>query len=293
MTDLDVRPITAGAIPGPDSLTWRYAGDWRGALTGRATLLLQVAHPVVGAGVGQHSGFLEDRWGRLARTLESTFDFLGYRGERRGRREAARLREVHKDIKGVDDRGRRYHALNPEAYLWVHATLFHGMVQTQRLFGRGVPAAREEALFGEWRDLALALGITERHLPAGPAAFREYFDAMVEDRLECNDTVRLLIDLDRTPLPPPAALAASGPGLVRARAADGRRAAPGRHRRPAAGPARAVRAALVGRRRAPVPRLRRRPADRRPRDGRAAALLADRLPRPAARPPAPVGSSAG
>lgn len=208
MTDLDVRSEgeglrTAGAIPGPDSLTWRYAGDWRGVLTSRATLLLQVAHPVVGAGVAQHSGFLEDRWGRLTRTLESTFDFLGYRGERRGRREAARLREVHKDIKGVDDQGRRYHALNPEAYLWVHATLFHGMVQTQRLFGRGVPAAREKVLFGEWRDLALALGITERHLPAGPAAFREYFDAMVEDRLECNDTVRLLIDLDRTPLPPP------------------------------------------------------------------------------------------
>ncbi|XVQ10022.1 oxygenase MpaB family protein [Spirillospora sp. CA-255316] len=193
----------AGSIPGPDSLTWRYAGDWRGTLTSRATLLLQVAHPVVGAGVADHSGFLEDRWGRLVRTIESTIDFLGYRGDERGRREAARLREIHKDIKGVDARGRRYHALNPEAYLWVHATLFHGMVQTQELFGRPLTPGRERALFGEWRELALALGITERHLPADPDAFRRYFDAMVEERLEYNDTVRLLIDLDRRPLPPP------------------------------------------------------------------------------------------
>lgn len=33
--------------------------------TSRSTLLLQVAHPVVGAGVADHSEFLGDRWGRL------------------------------------------------------------------------------------------------------------------------------------------------------------------------------------------------------------------------------------
>ncbi|TDC64867.1 DUF2236 domain-containing protein [Actinomadura sp. GC306] len=193
----------AGAIPGPASLTWRYAGDWRGVFTSRSTLLLQVAHPVVGAGVGDHSGFVEDRWGRLMRTLESANSFLGYRGEERGRTEAARLREIHRDIKGVDAQGRRYHALNPEAYLWVHATLYHAMVHTQRVFGRGLEPAREAVLFREWRDLALALGITGRHLPEDPDAFRAYFDDMVENRLEDNATVQLLIELDRRPLPPP------------------------------------------------------------------------------------------
>ncbi|MEU8309192.1 oxygenase MpaB family protein [Actinomadura sp. NPDC048955] len=197
----DTRP--AGAIPGPSSLTWRYAGDWRGVFTSRSTLLLQVAHPVVGAGVADHSEFLGDRWGRLTRTLESTFDFLGYRGEERGRKEAARLREVHKDIKGVDADGRRYHALNPEAYLWVHATLYHGMLRTRELFGRPAGPVEEATLFREWRDLALALGITGRHLPDGPAAFRAYFDGMVQDRLERNATVELLMRLDREPLPPP------------------------------------------------------------------------------------------
>jgi uncharacterized protein (DUF2236 family) len=201
--DAPAPPGAAGAIPGPSSLTWRYAGDWRGMFTGRSTLLLQVAHPVVGAGVAEHSDFLNDRWGRLTRTVESTFAFLGYRGEERGREETARLRELHKGIKGVDAEGRRYHALNPEAYLWVHATLYHGMLRTQELFGRPLGPVKEAALFEEWRDLALALGITERHLPEGPAAFRTYFDGMVQDRLERNETVDLLIRLDREPLPPP------------------------------------------------------------------------------------------
>ncbi|MGI5202006.1 oxygenase MpaB family protein [Spirillospora sp. CA-108201] len=200
---VSAEPPPAGAIPGSSSLTRRYAGDWRGVFISRSTLLLQVAHPVVGAGVADHSAFLGDRWGRLTRTLESTLDFLGYRGEERGRKEAARLREVHRDIKGVDADGRRYHALNPEAYLWVHATLYHGMVRTQELFGRPLGPVEEAALFREWRDLALALGITGRHLPDGPAAFRAYFDGMVQDRLERNATVDLLMRLDREPLPPP------------------------------------------------------------------------------------------
>ncbi|MEO3787735.1 oxygenase MpaB family protein [Actinocorallia sp. B10E7] len=192
-----------GAVPGRGSLTWRYGADWRAVLTSRAVLMLQVSHPVVGAGVADHSGFLADRWGRLIRTVRSANAFLGFHGEERGRQEAARLRELHKDIKGVDSRGRRYHALNHEAYLWVHATLYHGMVQTQRLFARPLTPSEELRLFGEWRDLALALGIPDHHVPGDPEAFAAYFDRMVAERLEFNDTVKLIIELDRRPLPPP------------------------------------------------------------------------------------------
>ena len=81
----------AGAIPGRGSLTWRYGADWRAVLTSRAVLMLQGAHPVVGAGVADHSEFLEDRWGRLIRTVKSAHSFLGFNGEESGRLEAARL----------------------------------------------------------------------------------------------------------------------------------------------------------------------------------------------------------
>ncbi|GAA3203050.1 oxygenase MpaB family protein [Actinocorallia longicatena] len=195
--------MTSGRIPGPGSLTHRYAADWRLGLVSRATLLLQVAHPVVGAGVAEHSDFVNDRWGRLTRTVNSTHAFFGFHGEERGREEAARLREVHKHLKGVDAQGRRYHALDPEAYLWVHATLHHGMSEAQRLLGRPLDRGARLGLFSEWRALALALGITERHLPADPDAFDAYFAKTASEHLEDNPTVRLIIALDEKPYPPP------------------------------------------------------------------------------------------
>ena len=33
------------------------------------SMVMQVAHPVVGAGVGEHSVFRTDPWGRLAHSL--------------------------------------------------------------------------------------------------------------------------------------------------------------------------------------------------------------------------------
>src|SRR5437588_236302 len=63
------RPPAAG--PGPGSLTWRCASDTRGVLLAPAALILQVAHPVVGAGVFEHSTFRTDPWVRLARTVRS------------------------------------------------------------------------------------------------------------------------------------------------------------------------------------------------------------------------------
>ena len=55
---------------GPESITWRRAGDARTMFGAGAALLLQVAHPTVAAGVREHSDFKSDPWGRLWRTLD-------------------------------------------------------------------------------------------------------------------------------------------------------------------------------------------------------------------------------
>ena len=41
-------------------------------LGGGRALILQVAHPLVAAGVAQHSNYRKDPWGRLFRTLDRT-----------------------------------------------------------------------------------------------------------------------------------------------------------------------------------------------------------------------------
>src|SRR3954470_21817861 len=93
-------------LPSPDEVpflvpqrggpVWRAAGDVRTLSTAGYALLLQVAHPTVGAGVAQHSNFAADPWGRLLRTLDYVNGTIyggpepapGSRRRRRGRHTA-------------------------------------------------------------------------------------------------------------------------------------------------------------------------------------------------------------
>jgi hypothetical protein len=47
-------------VPGRETIVWRRAGDIRVLGAAGYALILQVAHPVVGAGVSQHSNFRRD-----------------------------------------------------------------------------------------------------------------------------------------------------------------------------------------------------------------------------------------
>ena len=46
---------------GPDSLTWKYFGDWRGMLQGPWAGSMQNMHPQLGAAVEEHSIFSASR----------------------------------------------------------------------------------------------------------------------------------------------------------------------------------------------------------------------------------------
>lgn len=183
------------AVLGPDSLAWKHAGDNLQLLMAGTTLLLQVAHPVVGAGVEQHSVFKTDPWGRMQRTAEWGMRLL-YGGPEGSPQAGRELRDLHRDIKGTDDKGRRYFALDREAYAWVHMTTYYTMVTTQRLFGeQPFTPAEESQLYREWVQQGRVLGIRDEDMPADLPAFQRYFDNMVEQRLEETSLARYLIDV--------------------------------------------------------------------------------------------------
>jgi len=60
-----------GSVLGPDALACRYIGDWRALLGAGRALLIELAHPALGAAVLDHSRFKADRWGRIWATLDS------------------------------------------------------------------------------------------------------------------------------------------------------------------------------------------------------------------------------
>lgn len=173
---------------GPGSATWRHATDWRMLLGSGRALVLQVAHPTVGAGVADHSDFRRRPWQRLRRSVDSLM-VQAYGGERLYA-EAKRLRNLHKHFTGVDSRGHRYTALDPEAYWWVHATLFEGTVNLHANFGPPLTLAEQRQLYEEWRWVGEVLGVDPGLMPATLAGFWAYFRHMVAEELVDNRSVR-------------------------------------------------------------------------------------------------------
>jgi uncharacterized protein (DUF2236 family) len=110
---------------------------------------------------------------------------------------------MHKQIKGELPNGERYHALEPEAYAWVHATLADAIVRGNELFIKPIPARDLEAFWAEWRTMGRLLGVRDRDLPERWSEFGDYFDTMVEDKLERTKSVDDVMESLERPAPPP------------------------------------------------------------------------------------------
>jgi uncharacterized protein (DUF2236 family) len=189
-------------VPGPGSISRRMVGDARVMAGAGYALLLQVAHPTVGAGVTEHSQFKADPWGRLWRTLDYV-TMTVYGGAKMAAATGRRLREMHKQIRGVKPDGGHYSALEPEAYAWVHATLALTAVEVIPRFVHPLRRDQVEEFWAEWRRLGRVVGVRERDMPLGYGAFREYCSQMMSERLERTDAVDDLLMTLRGPVPAP------------------------------------------------------------------------------------------
>lgn len=191
-----------GLVPRPGSIVWRAAGDSRLLPTAGYALLLQVAHPTVGAGVAEHSNFAADPWGRLLRTLDYVHGSI-YGGPRLAGQIGRRVRAMHTSIKGVRPDGTAYHALEPDAYAWVHATLAVAMIDGHRTLGAALGPQDQADFWRDWLKLGRLVGVRERDLPADWIDVPDYFQAVVDGVLEDTETVHVVLDSLARPLAPP------------------------------------------------------------------------------------------
>jgi uncharacterized protein (DUF2236 family) len=206
------RPLLAEAearelLVGPDSVCWRFVSDPRLYLGMLYPLLLQVAHPTVDAGVSEHSDFEQRPWQRLLRTLDYV-SLLVYGGEQAiaaGRR----LRDLHGQFRGVREDGTRYHALEPGAYAWVHATLLESVVSGHRHFGRPMRRDEVERFYDEYRGLGGLIGVRPRDLPDTWHGFRGYLEELSLSELSPTESVRRV--LRAVALAPPPLVPIPGP----------------------------------------------------------------------------------
>ncbi|MHD0302040.1 oxygenase MpaB family protein [Rhodococcus erythropolis] len=185
---------------GPDSLTWKYFGDWRGMLQGVWAGSMQNMHPGLGAGVEEHSQFFDERWERLYRSLYPIAGVV-FDGDR-AQQTAEEVRGYHTRIKGIDKLGRRYHALDPDTFYWAHATFFMGTIVTAENFSGGLTEAQKRQLFTEHIQWYRLYGMSMRPVPETWEAFQEYWDHMCRNVLEDNKATRDVLDLSGLGKPP-------------------------------------------------------------------------------------------
>lgn len=192
-TTLPSKGEAAELVPPEEGVTRRIVGDARLFAGSGYALLLQVTHPTVGAGVSQHSNFKRDPWGRLLRTLDYT-TAVTYGGPDLAWEVGRRVRVMHGRITGVRADGERYHAVDPEPWAWVHATLAESIVHAHRLFcsPRLGPSELEE-FWREWRRMGRLVGVRYEDLPESWPGLLAYFDEMVRTRLEDTEAAQDVI----------------------------------------------------------------------------------------------------
>ncbi|HUC03825.1 MAG TPA: oxygenase MpaB family protein [Acidimicrobiales bacterium] len=187
-------PTTGRRELGPDSLLWRWAGDSRIAFLGGTIGLLQLMHPAIGAGVMEHSDFFGDPYGRVFRSLPRILGAVydGPAAAATGRE----VRDFHRDIKGVDATGRRYHALDPATFWWAHATFQFMAEQVGDRFDvhRITPAERDE-LYLDGVEWYRRYGVSDRAVPPTRAAFQVAWDDICTNVLEMNPAAAFVLEL--------------------------------------------------------------------------------------------------
>jgi uncharacterized protein (DUF2236 family) len=170
-TGRPIDPEVAG-LYGPASEAWalnREAMLLLGA--GPRALLLQLAHPLVAAGVADHSDFRADPWARLDGTLRSYLRIV-YGTRAAAHAEIRRLNGLHATITGPT-----YHARDPELSLWVHATLVDSTIAVADRWLEPLTRERQARYYAETIPIGRAFGIPADLLPPDIDTFEAYVEA--------------------------------------------------------------------------------------------------------------------
>ena len=184
------------------SIAWKINQEVVVLLGWSAAILMQVAHPLVAAGVAQHSLFLSDPAGRprrLRRTLD-TMLALTFGTPDQVARAARTINAIHDRVQGrlgetagewTDSSA--YSAHDPELLRWVHVTCLDVFPRTYELYIGPLTTEEKDRYCLEATGVAPLLGIPDGYLPASTAELRAYLDAtLASGELAVSDTARVL-----------------------------------------------------------------------------------------------------
>jgi uncharacterized protein (DUF2236 family) len=197
----------------PGTVFWRINSDALINLGLARALLLEIAHPLVAAGVADHSDYSGDRYGRLARTLKTITGTIF--GDPKMQREALRhFHGCHHAVKGQlvaavgpFPAATHYSANDPMLKLWVMGTALESYLLVYERFVAPLAPAEQDAFYADAMMLGQLFGIPKAMMPPTIGDFFGYMRAMIaSDVLTVGETAHRIAN---TLFMPPVAQLAS------------------------------------------------------------------------------------
>ncbi|MFP5378964.1 MAG: oxygenase MpaB family protein [Vicinamibacteria bacterium] len=190
------------ARPPRGGVTWRLAGERLGLLAWPRAILLQLAHPLVAAGVAAHSGFRASPWAPYARLHSTTRAMrrLTFGSDADAQTALAGILRIHDRVHGAlgadvppHHAGDAYSAHDPALLLWVHATLLDSYARILGEVLGPVPARDLDAYCAESAGLAIALGARDADVPRTWTALQTFMaDAVSSGQVSVGPDAREL-----------------------------------------------------------------------------------------------------
>jgi uncharacterized protein (DUF2236 family) len=160
-----------------DSLLREVVGHRLTALSGPRALLVMAAHPVAFQGFFAHTGALADPYARLQRTAK-VMDAVAFGPRDRADRLTARVRAMHRKVRGELPDGRTYRGDDPELLLWILAALAESAMLVYAKYVRALSRDELDALWADYRVVGRCFGLRARDMPADIDAFEAYMAGM-------------------------------------------------------------------------------------------------------------------
>jgi uncharacterized protein (DUF2236 family) len=159
-------------------------------IAGTASIVMELLHPSVMAGVGQQSRYREQPY-RRARTTFGWVVTTTFGSTAAATELIERVKRMHSRVNGTRPDGAEYRALDPELIGWVHTCIPWGVMTAYERFNRPLTTEEKDRYLAEQSVVGLMSGAEE--VPTTVAELEAYVEAM-RPKLEVGELTREFFD---------------------------------------------------------------------------------------------------